>query len=49
MSPRLEDPVSLRLEDKTCLISGAGSGIGRAAALLFAKEGVRVAAASCEV
>lgn len=28
-----------RLEDKVVFISGAGSGIGRAAALLFAREG----------
>ncbi len=31
-----------RLTDKTALISGAGSGIGRAAALRFAEEGARV-------
>jgi NAD(P)-dependent dehydrogenase (short-subunit alcohol dehydrogenase family) len=33
------------LEGKTALITGAGRGIGRAAALLFAKEGARVAVA----
>jgi len=33
------------LEGKAALITGAGRGIGRAAALLFAKEGARVAVA----
>ena len=32
-----------RLEGKAVLISGAGSGMGRSAALLFAREGARVA------
>src|SRR5450759_1497123 len=31
-----------RLEGKSVIITGAGSGIGRAASLLFAKEGARL-------
>jgi len=34
--------MSGRLEDKVCVITGTGSGMGRAAALLFAQEGARV-------
>ena len=33
----------MRLKGKTAVITGAGSGCGRAAALLFATEGARVA------
>lgn len=33
-----------RLKDKTCLITAAGQGIGRASALAFAAEGARVIA-----
>ena len=31
-----------RLEGKSVIITGAGSGIGRAASLLFAKEGAKL-------
>ncbi len=32
----------LRLQDKVCIITGAGSGIGRASAMLFGDEGAHV-------
>jgi NAD(P)-dependent dehydrogenase (short-subunit alcohol dehydrogenase family) len=37
-----------RLGGKVCLITGAGSGIGRASALLFAREGATVLAADVD-
>lgn len=38
----------MRLADKICLITGAGSGIGRASALAFAREGAAVVAADVD-
>jgi NAD(P)-dependent dehydrogenase (short-subunit alcohol dehydrogenase family) len=37
-----------RLKGKVCIITGAGSGIGQASALLFAKEGARVVVADID-
>jgi len=39
---------SLRLRGKIAIITGAGSGIGRATAILFAKEGSRVVVADAD-
>ena len=38
----------MRLAGKICIITGAGSGIGRASALLFAREGATVIAADID-
>ena len=37
-----------RLSNKSAVVTGAGSGIGRAAATLFAEEGARVLAIDCD-
>src|SRR6478736_1549570 len=38
----------MRLEGKVCIVTGAGSGIGRASALLFAAEGAHVVVADVD-
>jgi NAD(P)-dependent dehydrogenase (short-subunit alcohol dehydrogenase family) len=38
-----------RLEGKVCVITGAGGGMGREAAILFTEEGARVCAADLNV
>lgn len=38
----------MRLENKVCVITGAGSGIGRASALLFGREGATVVASDVD-
>jgi NAD(P)-dependent dehydrogenase (short-subunit alcohol dehydrogenase family) len=38
----------LRLEDRTCVVTGAGGGIGRATALAFAAAGARVVLIECD-
>src|SRR3954452_3949537 len=38
----------MRLEGKVCIVTGAGSGIGRASAVLFAAEGAQVVAADID-
>ena len=39
----------MKLKDKVAIITGAGSGIGRSAALIFAQEGARVVVADRDV
>jgi len=39
----------MRLQDKVCIVTGGGSGIGRATALLFAEEGARLVVADKRV
>src|SRR5947208_1739065 len=34
----------MKLKDKIAIVTGAGSGMGKAAALLFAREGARIGA-----
>ena len=43
-----EDPPDMRLDGKVCIVTGAGSGIGRASALLFMAEGAQVVAADID-
>jgi NAD(P)-dependent dehydrogenase (short-subunit alcohol dehydrogenase family) len=38
----------MRLADKVCIVTGAGSGIGRASALLFEREGATVISADID-
>jgi 3-oxoacyl-[acyl-carrier protein] reductase len=38
----------MRMKDKVAIITGAGSGIGQATALLFAEEGARVIVADID-
>ena len=38
----------MRLKDKVAFITGAGSGVGRATALIFAKEGAKIVIADID-
>ncbi|MFQ5773560.1 MAG: SDR family oxidoreductase [Kiloniellaceae bacterium] len=38
----------MRLRDRVCVVTGAGSGIGRATVLLFAREGAKLAVADID-
>lgn len=38
----------MRLQDKVAIVTGAGSGIGRESAILFAKEGAKVVVADID-
>ncbi|MFC8509270.1 SDR family NAD(P)-dependent oxidoreductase [Streptomyces sp. NPDC057411] len=44
----MANEVSGRLADRVCVVTGAASGIGRATALRFAREGARVVAADVD-